>query len=374
MPGGEMRSRQFSACFVLSLMLFGCAPPEPLKIGYLGGLSGRVADLGEAGRSGALLAVEEINGLGGINGRKVELIVQDDAQQQESALNAVDALVAAGVSAIIGPMTSSVAETILPTIERAGIVTVSPTVTSTSLSGKDDLFFKVAPPISENTRISSRHLFDRGARRLAIAYDLSNRAFSADWVAQYRRDFAGLGGQVVAEATFTSGDEQGYGHAVQQLIDARPDAFLFISNAVDTVRLIQIVRNRGLNLPVTTSPWAATEHFIELGGRTVEGVTLTQFFDRSDSSPGYRKFADTFRARFKQEPGFASVAAYDATRATLGGLTQSSGQGGAALKAVLLSGTTFDGLQQKWQFDRYGDAQRATYMTVVNNGRLSIVK
>jgi branched-chain amino acid transport system substrate-binding protein len=66
-------------------MLFGCAPPEPLKIGYLGGLSGRVADLGEAGRSGALLAVEEINGLGGVNGRKVELIVQD-AQQQELRL------------------------------------------------------------------------------------------------------------------------------------------------------------------------------------------------------------------------------------------------------------------------------------------------
>lgn len=368
-----MRLGLFSVFLVLTLALFGCAPPEPLKIGFLGGLSGRVADLGEAGRSGTLIAVEEINGQGGVNGRRVELLVQDDAQQPESALKAVDALVAAGVSAIIGPMTSSVAEAILPAVERAGIVTVSPTVTTTILSGKDDLFFKVAPPIAENTRISAKHLFGRGARRLAIAYDLSNRAFSADWAVQYRQDFSALGGLVVAEATFTSGDERGYGNAVQQLIDARPDAFLFISNAVDTVRLIQIVRNRGLSLPVTTSPWAATEHFIELGGRTVEGVTLTQFFDRSDNSPGYRRFADTFRARFKQEPGFASVAAYDATRATLGALAK-SGQGGAALKAALLSGATFEGLQQKWQFDRYGDAQRATYLTVVNNGRLSIVK
>jgi len=365
--------KQFSVPLLSALMLFGCAPSEPLKIGFIGGLSGRVADLGEAGRNGALMAIEEVNARGGVNGRKVELVVEDDAQHQETAVKAIEALRLAGVQAIIGPMTSSVAESILPAIERAGIVTVSPTVTTTLLSGKDDLFFKIAPSIPENTRVSSAYLFKQGARRLAIAYDLSNKAFSADWAVHFQKDFSASGGQVVAEATFSSGDEQGYSNAVEKLLDAKPDAFLFVANAVDTVRLTQIVRNRGLRFPVVASSWAATEHFTELGGRTVEGVTLPQFFDRSDGSPRYRTFADAFRARFKLEPGFASVAAYDATWATLGALTVAK-QGGAPLKAALLKGSSFEGLQQKWQFDQYGDAKRATYLTIVKAGRFSIVQ
>jgi len=65
----------------------GCGPREPVRVGFLGGLSGRVADLGEAGRNGAQIAVEEVNRAGGIDGRRVELIVRDDAQNPEKAIS-----------------------------------------------------------------------------------------------------------------------------------------------------------------------------------------------------------------------------------------------------------------------------------------------
>ena len=66
-----------------------CSPKEPVKIGFLGGVSGRVADLGIAGRNGALLAVEMRNKAGGLNGRTVELLVEDDQQDAEQAKAAV---------------------------------------------------------------------------------------------------------------------------------------------------------------------------------------------------------------------------------------------------------------------------------------------
>ena len=67
------------------LALAACAPPEPLRLGFVGGLSGRVADLGIEGRNGAMLAVEQRNKLGGVNGRQVELVVEDDQQNVDAA-------------------------------------------------------------------------------------------------------------------------------------------------------------------------------------------------------------------------------------------------------------------------------------------------
>ena len=59
-------------------LLVACQKPEPIRIGFVGGLSGRVADLGGAGRNGVQLALEQRNAAGGINGRSVELVVRDD--------------------------------------------------------------------------------------------------------------------------------------------------------------------------------------------------------------------------------------------------------------------------------------------------------
>lgn len=365
-----MRGNFFA--LTLILMLASCSPQEPVKLGFLGGLSGRVADLGEAGRSGALLAVEEANADGGMNGRKIILLADDDAQHAATAIKAVERMLATPVDAIIGPMTSSMAEAILPLINRSGVVVVSPTITASSVSGLDDTLFKVAPSVDENTRRSAAHQFAQGARRVAIAYDLNNRAYTEDWAEHYRKNFVALGGMVVASVGFTSGEEASYGKAIKKLAAAKPDLLLFASNAVDTVRLTQLARNLGMAQRVTASTWAATEHLMQLGGRTVEGMTMTQFFNRDDTSPRYLAFAAAFRARFKQEPGFASVAAYDATRATLQALSKVSK--GLTLKQALLTSGPYEGLQESWKFNRYGDAERQTYVTVVRDGSFVIVK
>lgn len=357
---------------VLLLAFAACAPPEPVRLGFLGGLTGRVADLGEAGRHGTLLAVEEANTSGGIDGRKIELLIHDDEQQAAVAIKATEALVAARVEAIIGPMTSSMGEAILPVASRAGMVVVSPTVTSSLLAGKDDVFFRVAPSVGTSTRHSAAFEYGRGVRRVAIVYDLGNRAYTVDWVEHYRGDFTALGGKVVAEASFMSGDDASYAEAIKKIAVAKADCLHFVANAVDTVRLVQLSRNLGLDQPMTTSTWAATEHLTQLGGRTVEGIAVTQFFNRDDVAPRYRAFAAAYRARFKQEPGFASVAAYDATRAVLAALAKVRRD--QSLKQALLAAGPYEGLQDRWSFDRNGDAERRTHVTVVRNGRFVLVE
>ncbi|MFQ3548041.1 MAG: ABC transporter substrate-binding protein, partial [Termitinemataceae bacterium] len=71
-------------CFFLSFLIGSCSP-RPIKVGFIGGLSGFNSDLGIAGRNGATLAIEAINTSGGIRGKKLQLIVKDDQQNPETA-------------------------------------------------------------------------------------------------------------------------------------------------------------------------------------------------------------------------------------------------------------------------------------------------
>ena len=172
----------FLALVCIALLLNGCER-KPVRIGFVGGISGRVADLGVGGRNGALLAIEERNASGGINGRPIELIIRDDEQNPETARKVTRELVEQNVEAIIGPMTSSMALAIVPIINRARLVTISPTVTTTELSGLDDYFLRVLPDTHTYAPKSAHFHFEKsGLRRAALIYDTGNRSYTESWL------------------------------------------------------------------------------------------------------------------------------------------------------------------------------------------------
>ena len=160
--------KHVSLMLAASLILAACGPTKPVQLGFLAGLSGRSADLGEAARNGVMLAIEQRNLAGGINGRAIELIVRDDREDPETAARGAAELAASGVAAIIGPITSSMAVAALPSIEKAKVVMVSPTVTAMQLVGKDDYLFRINATTRDYARMyADFHYRHTGLRRLA---------------------------------------------------------------------------------------------------------------------------------------------------------------------------------------------------------------
>ncbi|WP_156498768.1 ABC transporter substrate-binding protein, partial [Oleiphilus sp. HI0079] len=129
----------FAGC----LHLFGCGQKEPVTLGFVGGLTGKVSDLGGPARNGMLFAVEEANKADGINGQPIQTLIRDDRQDPETAKKVVAELLAKNVDAIIGPVTSSMAVQVAPMAEQAQTVMMGVTVTTNDLSNKDDHFFRV---------------------------------------------------------------------------------------------------------------------------------------------------------------------------------------------------------------------------------------
>lgn len=355
------------ALFCIPLLLNACER-EPVRIGFVGGMSGRVADLGGGGRNGALLAVEERNVRGGINGHPVELIIRDDEQNAETAKKVTRELLDLKVEALIGPMTSSMALAIVPMVNQARLVTVSPTVTTTELSGLDDYFLRVLPDTSTYAPKSARFHFEKsGLRRAAIMYDTGNSSYTVSWLSGFRNAFEKLGGSITFINSFRSGENMAFSPLVRDMLRHKPDLVVLVCNAVDAALLCQQIRKLDSRITISVSEWGSTERFIELGGAAVEGVYFAQFLDHGDRSPKYVHFLTSYRKRFGQDPGFSGLASYDAATVVLDALA--SRKAGIPLKSAILATGAYQGVQRSINLSRYGDTGSTTFITVVRNGR-----
>lgn len=355
-----------------ALVVAACGEPPPVAIGFLGGVSGRVADLGVAGRNGTQLAVEAINAQGGIGGRRVELHPRDDEQTPDLARRRFLELAELPVAAVVGPMTSGICAAVKPLAEERRILLLSPTCTANELGGGDDHFMRVISPTSVYGERAAAYQYEvAGSRAASLVYDLRNKAYTESWANDFATSFGRRGGRVVGRHAFESGDDAGLADLVEKILPERPDLIVLVANSVDAALLTQQIRQRSSTVRIAAAEWASTERFVELAGRAAEGVGMAQFFDRNSQAPAYVEFRGRYRDRFGDEPGFGGAAAYDAAMVLFTAMRASPG---LPAREAILARRRFDGLQGPIVFDANGDAQREVFATVVRDGRFVAVR
>lgn len=362
-----MNKRHLLFVSLICLLLAACGPQQPVQIGFIGGLTDRNSDNGQSGLNGVILAVEQFNRAGGLEGRMVELMVRDDAQNKETAAKSATELVNAKVEAVIGPFTSGMAEVIVPITGNAGIFQISPTITSMAFYGQDDNLFRINRTTRDNARDYARVMLGRGQQQIAVAYDTRNRNFTESWLKEFRDAVTTGGGKLVGEVPYESSPDVDFEAVVRQMLRSKPDSLFFISGALDVARLAQQSRKQAPTLPIGASEWAATEQLIELGGDVVQGLMIVQNFNRDDETQRFKEFSEAYFKRFQRNPGYSSVSAYDAATVVLTALKKRGR--GESLKNSALKNGPYQGLQQQIVFDVNGDTQRKVFFTQIRDGR-----
>jgi branched-chain amino acid transport system substrate-binding protein len=352
---------------IVAIVAASCSRPGPIKLGLVTGLSGRHYDLGLSSRNGVELAVKELNAAGGVNGRRIELIVRDDAQDPETARQAVSELVAAGVVAIVGHATSSMAEATLPIVNRERVLMVSPTVSSSAFLRKDDWFVMIHPSTAESGRVLSEHIAKRGlARRVAVVYDVSNRAYSESWHDAFKAAFERAGG-TIRSVPFTSGRVPSMAAVAAEALAGGTDGVAIVANALDTAALCQQVRLRS-QAPIFGGEWGFTNDVLVNGGRAVEGASFVMKVDLTSTAPRYVAFTQAYLDRFGRPVDFAAVMSYEAVLILAEAFRRDASRQG--VRQALLSIGTFEGLQGPIRLDEFGDTQRKHFVMTVRDGKV----
>lgn len=345
----------------------GCSDPEPIRIGFLGSVSGRVNDLGIAGLNGVRLAVDLRNQRGGIAGDRVELVEEDDQLTVEGTSTAFARLVGKKVAVVIGPMTSLIGMTAVPLANANKLVLISPTVSTNVLSGKDDYFFRVVPSTSEFAQTSALYYARIGKKKIQVVFDLSNRAYSESWLDDFSRVFREHGGEVLKPLSYTAGEKIDYRRLVDQAMSGKPDVILVIGTSVETALFCQEIRSVNKLVVIGTTEWAATDRLIALGGKNVEGIVIAQVIDHESRLNSYLDFRDEYQKRYGTRPGFAALKGFDAANVAMEAMAQKSKN--ESLKQALVRIGHFQGAQSMIELDRYGDVHGNTWLYTVKEGK-----
>jgi branched-chain amino acid transport system substrate-binding protein len=367
-----IKNREIQTVYVFLMMLMitlmGCENKTSIKVGFAGCLSGRLSDLGTAGRNGLMLAVEQVNEAGGINGRPVDLIIKDDKHDPDVAIQVDKELIEEGVVAIIGHMTSAMSVAAVPLINKEKMLMISPTTSTNELTGIDDYFLRICPESKTQTDQLASHAFNiMNLRKMAGVYDLSNRAFAEGLYKNFTSEFKKMGGTVVFTKTFTSGEEVSYLDLAKTLLASDPEGLFMIAGALDTAMICQQVRKFGSELPIISSAWAFTPDLIQHGGSAVEGLIFSESFYKESKHENYLKFKTQFSERFGKEPGFAETFSYEATQVLVTALLKINNV--KQLKDTILKQQIFSGLQGDIRIDQYGDAKRKRFLITVKDGQ-----
>ncbi|MCW7753077.1 ABC transporter substrate-binding protein [Desulfobotulus sp. H1] len=359
---------------VAGTFLISSCEKKPLVIGFAGPLTGPYADMGVHGRNGAHLALEEINARGGIAGRRLVLLSRDDFGTDEGAFLACEGLIQAGVTAILGHMTSSQSMAALPAAQQASMVLLSPTTSTPELSGIDDMFFRVQPTTDTAARALAAYAAqERQLLHIGTVRDLNNRGFADPFHQAFSEIFQRYGGKISPELTLYSTGAPNWDSLAAQLGEEGFDALLVILAARDAAALAQALHARGIRFPLLSSNWAMTEELFTAGGRTVETIIFAGHTFSEKQSPQYQQFLKNYSKRYGHWPSFAAEYAYDAMRVLAEALERTGGKN-RGLPAALLQTQNFAGLHWPISIDPYGDVRSPIYITEVQGGRFRLIR
>lgn len=354
---------------VVSVSGFVSCSKRPIVIGFMGGLTGRLSDLGVSGRNGAQLAVELQNAKGGVRGRRLAFVEADDRQDGGGALAAFDALSSAGASAVVGPMTSDMALAVVDRANAARLLLVSPTASSPKLSGLDDWFVRVNPVDVSEGRALAAYIRDGGSAAVAIALDLANRSFSEGTEATIRTSLGDGISAVRVEFDSKSGvDAPAVARAVAAAAPGDRDCAVVVAASVDAAAISQALRRSGFRGAIYGTGWSMTDDFIRQGGSAAEGTVFSHYFDRDSEAPAWVEFRQEYRKRYGAEPDFIAGLSANAAQVAMDALELNPDP--RKLKDTVISMKTFRGLQGEVNFDPYGECDLERFRLEIKGGRL----
>jgi len=335
MNKNTMLKVSFALSAVAALLFVGCAKAESktIKIGGIYPLSGNVAVYGVEAKNGVMLAIEEINAAGGINGKQVELIAEDDEGNPEKTVNAYKKLTTKdGVKVIIGSLTSGCTQAITSLAQAQKVVVVAPAATAVAVTDAGNYIFRTCfiDPFqgTVGAKFASGNL---GAKKAAILYDVGND-YSVGLYENFKIAFEAAGGSIVAAESYNTGDKD-FNAQLTKIKNAAPDV-VYLPDYYSTVALIaKQLRAQGIKTPIVGADgWGG---IVDNAGDEVLNGFYSDHYAADSTDQKVIDFVAKYSSKYSATPTAFAALGYDAMYLIKDAMVASSSTDSAKVQAAL---------------------------------------
>ncbi len=380
-----MKSKHILAALIAgTAVLAGCsksggdaAPAaDTIKVGEFASLTGKEATFGQSSHKGTVLAVEELNAAGGVLGKQIELISEDNRSTPgESATIAKKLITRDKVVAILGEVASGRSLEAAPIAQAAQIPMISPSSTNPKVTETGDFIFRVCfiDPFQGGllAGFASRTL---SAKKVAVFSDVA-APYSVGLAQFFREAFVAGGGQIVSEQKYTGGDKD-FKAQLTALKSAQPEAIMVPGYYTDVGLIVAQARQLGINVPMFGGDgWEAPELMQIAGAEALKNTYYSTHFSPESTDPLAQKFVAAYRAKYNGEtPDAMAALGYDSVMVLADAIKRAGGTEGAKLRDALAATKDFPGATGITSLDAKRDASKPAVIITAKDGKFQYVE
>jgi branched-chain amino acid transport system substrate-binding protein len=354
------------ALFYCAVMLICCKKnDDSIKIGFIGPLSGDVAVYGVDCLNGARLALDEINDAGGVLGKQLTLISEDDEGNPEKTVNAYTLLTTRDkIRLLIGSLTSGCTIAITSKAQDQQVLMIAPAATNYNVTDAGDYIFRACfiDPF-QGTVGGLFAVRDLGAKRAAVIFDNGND-YSVGLKDNFVKAFVENGGTLAGEEAYITGDKD-FNAQITKIKSANPDV-VYIPDYYSTVALIaKQLRAQGVNTPIVGADgWdGLTEN---AGDEVLNGFYSNHYAADSDN-PKVVRFVSSYTAKYNSAPTSFAALGYDSVFLMRDAIAKAGSSDAPAVKTALAA-TNDDYMTGHYTFDAHHDPVKSAVIVELVKG------
>jgi len=363
---------------VLSLVLAGAtavsaASSEPIRIGEFASLTGGSASFGQSSHKGTQLAIDELNAGGGLLGRKLELITEDDQSLAGQPATVVQKLIARDkVIAVLGEVASSRSLEAAPICQQNRIPMISPASTNPKVTETGDYIFRVCFIDPFQGTVMSKFALARGWKRIAVLTDVK-QDYSVGLAEFFVKHFKANGGEIVREQKYSSGDKD-FKPQLTSLKASRPDAIFVPGYYAEVALIARQARLLGLKIPLLGGDGWVGDSLLKVAGRSLDGSFLSCHFSVDDQAPAVQDFVKKFRARYGETPDDMAALGYDSAMILAAAIKRAGTTESAALRDAIAATRNHSGVTGSITLDENRNAAKPAVILAIADGKFKFLE
>lgn len=338
-----------------------------IRIGAILPLTGDAAQWGVQPGHGITLGAEQINGDGGIDGKKIHVFFQDDQGDPQKAVSAFLNLRTTypDIRLMIGAVTSSATLAIAPIAEKDKILLISPASTNPKITDAGDFIFRDIPTDALRGKVFAEYIYQKeGIRKIALLY-INNDAGVGNKDAFAKR-FKELGGEILGEESYEEKATDVRGQ-LTKLNSLQPQAIMVVSYPADTIIVVRQARELIPQIPLFFQAEAVEDpSVINALGKDLDGVKY--ILPDKPQGPVVEKFVSDYQKRFGSPPGLFAAEGYDCIMLLAQGIKNCKGVTDSnCVKELLYSVNNYQGASGTISFDKNGDVIKPMAVREIQN-------
>ena len=369
-----MRIASILPCFAaLAISAIPALAQDQIKVGEFASLSGGNASFGQSSHKGTALAFDEINAAGGVLGKKIDLITEDDRSTAGVPATVVHKLVSEdNVVAILGEVSSSKSLEAAPICQAGQIPMISPASTNPKVTQIGDYIFRVCFIDPFQGKVMAKFALSKGWTKVALLTDVKED-YSKGLAQAFQDSFTAGGGTIVKTQEYSTRDKD-FRAQITSIKAAHPDAIFVPGYYAEVALIARQVRQFGIKAPMLGGDGWVGDSLLKVAGNALDGSFFSNHYSQDDPSPVIQNFVKTYEAKYGEKPDAMAALGYDSAKILADAITRAGSTDGPKLRDAIASTKDFKGVTGDITLDADRNANKAAVILTIANGGFQFVQ